>query len=116
MAYKENQTATIGAGASLSAAVPLGEKTLVGIIVPNGWTAANLSFQASEDDTNFFELQTYAGAPVAITVPVTTGCYIAVDPTQWRGITNVKVRSGTSGTPVNQTSQMALTLVLRTIY
>ena len=116
MAYKENQTATIAASASLSGAVPLGEKTLVGIIVPNGWTAANLTFQASEDDQNFFELQNNSGTAMTVTVPLTTGCYIALDPTQWRGVSNIKVRSGTSGALVAQGSQMALTLVCRTIY
>ncbi|MGH6684031.1 MAG: hypothetical protein ACRECA_08960 [Pseudolabrys sp.] len=116
MAYIDFQTATIAPGASLSGEALLGEKTLVGIIVPNGWTAANLTFQATPDDTNFYELQNAAGTAMTVTVPLTTGCFIAVDPTQWRGITGIKVRSGTSGSPVNQTGGASITLVTRTIY
>jgi hypothetical protein len=114
MAYIEIQTATIGAGASLSAEVGLGEKTLVGIVMPAGWDAASLTFQASPDDVNFPEL--YDGAGNAVSFTVAAGQFIAVDPTRWRGVTAIKVRSGTSGAPVNQTAARTLTLVTRTIY
>lgn len=116
MSYIDSQTATIAAGQSLSAEVALGEKTLVGIVVPSGWTAANLTFQGTPDDLNFYELYNYAGSELTVMVPVTTGCLIAVDPAQWRGITGIKVRSGTSASPVDQASQAQLTLITRTIY
>lgn len=114
MAYIETQTATIGVGASLSAEVALGEKTLVGIVMPAGWDAAALTFQASPDDVNFSELYSSAGSAVSFTVAA--GQFIAVDPTTWRGVTGIKVRSGTAAAPVNQTANRSLTLITRTIY
>ena len=114
MAYIDFQTATIGVGTSLSAEVALGEKTLVGIVMPAGWDAASLTFQATPDDATFSELQDGAGSAVSFTV--SAGVFVQVDPTKWRGITGIKVRSGTSGAPVNQTANRVLTLVTRTIY
>jgi hypothetical protein len=114
MAYIEIQTATIANGASLSAEVALGEKTLVGIVMPAAWDAAGLTFQASQDDVTFSELQDGSGAAISFTV--SAGIFVAVDPTRWRGITGIKVRSGTSGAPVNQTAQRTIQLITRTIY
>jgi len=114
MAYIEFQTATIAASASLSSEVPLGEKSLVGIVMPPAWTAASLTFQATPDDTNFYEL--YDGAGNEVTVVAGAGQFVQVDPTKWRGITGIKIRSGTAAGPVNQTSAVTLTLVTRTIY
>lgn len=114
MAYIEYQTATISAGNSLSAEVALGEKTLVGIVMPGTWTAASLTFQATPDDINFYEM--YDSAGNEITVPAAAGQFIQIDPTMWRGITGLKVRSGTATTPVNQVAAATITLVTRTVY
>ena len=114
MAYIETQTVTIASGASLSPEVALGEKTLVGIVMPAGWDAASLTFQATPDDANFSELQDGAGNAVSFTV--SAGVFIAVDPTKWRGVTGIKVRSGTSGSPVNQTANRTLTLITRSVF
>ena len=114
MAYIEFQTATIAAGGSLSAEVALGEKTLVGIVMPAVWTAAGLTFQAAPDDVNFCEL--YDGAGSEVTLTAAASQFVQVDPTKWRGITGIKIRSGTSASPVIQTAAAVLTLITRTIY
>ena len=107
-----DQTAvTITSGTSLSAAVALGAKTMVGIAMPAGWDAAVLTFQASVDDgTTWLEMQSTSAA---ISYTAAAGQYIAIDPTLWRGINKIKVRSGTSGSAVNQTADRVLTLVTR---
>ena len=114
MAYIDFQTATIASGTSLSAEVPLGQKTLVGIVLPAAWTSASLTFQATPDDINFSEL--YDGAGNAVTLTAAAGQFIQIDPTKWRGITGIKVRSGTAASPVNQAAAAAITLVTRTVY
>lgn len=114
MAYIEPQVATIAATTSLSAEVPLGEKTLVGIVMPAAWTAASITFQVTPDDVNFSEL--YDGAGNEVTLTAAAGQFLQIDPTKWRGITAVKVRSGTAATPVAQAVQAVLTLITRTIY
>ena len=78
--------------------------------MPSSWTSANITFQASPDGVNFGNLFSYLGAEVTfVAVP---GQFLAVDPTLWRGARAIKVRSGTSGTPVAQTSQVTLQLVV----
>lgn len=113
------QTATIAASASLSGQVNLGEKQLLGIYMPAAWTAADITFQSSPDGgVTWDELNTTDGAaadavtPFQIHLPAAS-LFIGIDPTRLRGVNCIKVRSGTSGTPVNQVAQAVLTLVTR---
>jgi hypothetical protein len=113
-----NVTAAIAAGASLSGQVNLGAKTLVGIVIPANWTTAGLSFQASGDGgATFGELLDETATPKSVS-SVTSGAYtvIAVDPTKWRGINCIKIRSGTSAAPVVQVNAVAITLILRSVF
>jgi hypothetical protein len=101
----------IASGQSLSAAVPLGEFVLTGIAMDVGWDAAALTFQVSADGgTTWLEMQS---ASAVISYTAAAGQYIAIDPTLWRGINMIKIRSGTVGAPVNQTAARTLTLVTR---
>ena len=112
-------TVTIANGQSLSPAVNLGQKTLVGLQMPATWTAADITFQASGDGgTTFGELETSDGvaanavAPFTIHTPVALQV-IAFDPTRFRGVNCMKVRSGTSSVPVNQGQNSPITLLVR---
>jgi len=107
----EQITATIASGTSLSPATGLGAKTLVGIAMPAGWDAASLTFQISIDGgTTWLEMAAFSAGIVA-----SASNFISVDPTYWRGLNNIKVRSGTSGAAVNQTADRVLTLLVRPI-
>jgi hypothetical protein len=112
-------TATIAAGQSLSGQVSLGQKTLVGIYMPAAWTAADLTFQVSGDGGTTFEefvVTDLTAANAVATVQVHTPAasqFIGLDPAKFRGVNCIKVRSGTSGTPVNQVAQAVITLALR---
>jgi hypothetical protein len=102
---------TITSGTALSPAVPLGEFVLTGIAMPAAWDAAALSFQVSADGGQTYgEMQTTAAA---VSYLAAANQFIAIDPAIWRGINMIKVRSGSSGTPVNQTADRVLTLVTR---
>ena len=110
----------IANGQSLSAAIDLGSKTLVGIQMPAAWTSpggayGQLSFQASFDgatfanvfDDNNFEFFLYAAAPgytVFRAVPSTL---------LWLGVRWLKVRAGLSGSPVNQDAERTIQLLVR---
>jgi len=105
---------TIANGQSISAEADLGAKTLVGIAMPAAWTAAVLTFQVTIDNgATWLEATTSAGAAFSFTVAA--GQFIAVDPALWRGINAIKIRSGTSGTPVAQGSDRVLNLILRSV-
>ena len=102
---------TISNGTSLSPAVPLGDWTMCGIAMPAGWDAASLSFQVSVDGgSTWLEMQDGASA---YSLTAAAGQYIAFEPFKWTGVNHVKVRSGTSGSAVNQTADRALTLITR---
>ncbi len=101
--------ATIASGQSLSGEVDIGNKLLVGIWMPSGWDAAAMTFQVSPDGgTTWLELQS---ASAVVSYTVAAGQFIGVDPTIWRGVMSLKVRSGTFGAPVNQTANRTITLI-----
>ena len=105
-------TATIASGASLSAAVNVSRSNVIGIIMPTGWTAAALTFQASIDGDNFFDLYDQAGTETNI--PTAASRFVGgLDALNFGSFNYLKVRSGTTGTPVNQAASRELTLVLR---
>jgi hypothetical protein len=115
MALFSTVTAAIAAGQSLSSQVNLGEQTLVGVFVPSGWTSANMTFEASPDGgTTWGNLFSYLGAEVVF-VSI-AGQFLAVDPTLWKGVYSLKVRSGTSASPVNQASAVSVTLAIKNLY
>jgi hypothetical protein len=59
-----NLTATIASSSSLSDVLDLFGTTLSGFVMPASWTSANITFQASVDGTNFFDLYDQFGVEV----------------------------------------------------
>lgn len=102
-------TATIASGASLSGSVNLGGGRLFAIMMPADWTAADLTFQASVDGTTFYNV--YDEEDSEVTVQAAEDRYIILEPARWLGVRYLKVRSGTSGSAVNQGADRAITLV-----
>jgi hypothetical protein len=110
------QSTVINSGTALSATVNLSSLVLVGIQLPAAWDAANITFLHSTDNSTF---QSVFGptAEYALTSPA-ANLYITVDGAAAaanvsRALTHwVQIRSGTSATPVNQTANRTLTLVL----
>jgi len=106
---------TIASGASLSSAAHIGG-ALTKIIMPATWTAANLTFQwAGYDGLTFQNLVDVLGAALSVTEP--SGGFASVTvhlkPAEWLVLGQLKVRSGTSGTPVNQAAARTIQLVYR---
>ena len=105
------QNVTIANGQSLSNAVTLDRTTLVGIVMPADWTAASMTFQASTDDTNFFDLFDNFGNEVIHLVNLDR--YVVFDPSTFASVANLKVRSGTSGAAVNQAAERIIQILSR---
>lgn len=103
-------TATIANGASLSNAVSLGTSDLISIIMPAAWTAAALTYQFSVDGTNFYD----AYSATAELTATSTGAsrIININAATYDAARYIKIRSGTSATPVNQAADRTLTLIL----
>lgn len=105
------KTATVSDGESLSEAVYCEGLRLAAIVVPSGWNAADITFQGSVDGTNWYDLHEPSG-DTEVTVQAGASRYIVVaDPAAYEGLMRLKVRSGTSGTPVNQTGDVTVQLV-----
>lgn len=99
----------IANGASLSDALNLVGHTMVGIVMPSSWTAASLTFQASIDGTNYFNLFDDGGNEQTVTAAASEHLFLS--PLEWIGINWIKVRSGTSGAAVNQGGARTIQIV-----
>ena len=104
-------TATIANGQSLSGAIDLGATRLFAIgMDPTAWTAAALTFKASLDGTNYFDLVDSTGAALSWAVAAQQ-IVLNANAAQWLGIRYIKVQSGTTGTPVAQGAARTLTVI-----
>jgi len=113
----KKQVATIAIGTALASGVLIGDKVLCAILMPAGWDAAGLSFQASDDDgVTWNDMYDDAGLEVKLSPATPAAKRLSLDPSLFAGVTWIKVRSGLTGAPVNQTAARALTLVSRKFY
>lgn len=105
-------TVTIAINESLSGAADLDQYTLAAVVLPAAWTAAALTFQVTYDGTNYFDLSDYFDGEVTVSSTIAVASKaISLRPSQFLRVAGVKVRSGTSGTPVNQAAARIITLV-----
>lgn len=118
---------TIANGESLSGALDVRYRFVVGLITPAEWDAAGIGFHVSYDGgTTFVQLSVpdRTSAPpygldeleiLAADVPPTESVYIALDPAWFLGVTHVKVRSQTAGSAVVQTPARTVILMTRDV-
>jgi hypothetical protein len=106
-----NTTVTIANGASQSSEIALGENSLVAIIIPAGWTAADITALGSADGDTYYDLYDTDGNEV--TVQADESRSIVLDPAEWTGLKFIKLRSGTTALAVNQGAARTLTVLYR---
>lgn len=109
---------TVANGASLSNTIKLEGRALSGILIPSAWTTANLTFQgAVEDDSDasatYFNL--YDAAGIEMQVVAAASRLVILDPVDFASIRWLKVRSGTSGSAVNQGADRDIYLMARNL-
>jgi hypothetical protein len=106
----------IGTGADgLSGYTRLEGYTLVGMIMPSAWTAANITFESCATyDGTYLDVYDQDGTEVTVTVGSASD-YIILEPAKFAGLGWTKLRSGTTGTPVQQAAARTVTLVLRPV-
>lgn len=104
-------TATISGGGSLSAEVDLNGHNIVGIYMPGTWQTANLTFQASNaTGGTFYDVYDSAGNELVVTAAASR---VIVDVPELAPIRFLKVRSGTTGTPVVQAANRNIILLVK---
>ena len=85
--------------------------TLWGMLLPSGWTAADVTFQGTVDNTNWKDLYNANGGQIGVTgVP---DKIIVLPPAVFSAISSFKIRSGTNETPVAQGANRDIYLLLR---
>lgn len=116
-----NLTATILSGEALSDAIDLSafatnkdSYRLFSITLPE-MTSAAITFQSSRDNGVTW-LDLYDATNTEITIPASTGIReIVLDPYIFSSVYMLKVRSGTSGTVVNQAAERLIGLITRNV-
>jgi hypothetical protein len=106
----ETRTLGIAINTALSEAIDLGGRKLVAIVMPSGWDAASLTFQASPDGVTYYNVYDSA-TERSLTVDVSR--FLHVDMEDWLGVRFLKLRSGTAATPVDQTAARTFTLIIQ---
>ncbi len=107
------KTTTIAASASLSSFITLGVGTPAMIEMPSAWDAASITFQTSIDGTVFQDYYDTLGNEV--TVIAVASRNIKQDVGDFAGAKFIKIRSGTSAVPVNQTSLRTIRVSVRVL-
>lgn len=102
-------SAVIALNGNLSTAVDLGSQRPVRLIMPAAWTAADLTFQASNDGTTFNNLYDSLGNEYTVKVDINRAVILPVY--DFYGIRFLKLRSGTSGSPVTQLAARTILVV-----
>lgn len=110
----EKTNATITSGTSLSNAIDLKNLRLFGLDIPLGWTAANVTIQQKHTDGTYRAVKDSSG--LELSFPAVAGDVIRFDnPAQFAALTDIKILSGTTATPVSQAADRTINLILRAI-
>lgn len=104
---------TISTGATgLSGSIDMTGCVLVGVQMSTAWTAGGITFAAATSESGTYQ-SVYGSTGDEITLTVDASRFVNVSPLTSVGYRWLKVRSGTSGTPVAQAAERTLTLVTR---
>lgn len=108
---QQTVTTSIPATQALSAPVWIGNAALTAIRMPAAWDAAALTFQCAVNPVNgpWLNLHDQAGAEISFAAAANR--HIALTHNPLRGLLWVRVRSGTTGTPVTQSANRDLVLI-----
>jgi len=105
-------TATIALNGNLSAAVELNGADVLRIAMPAAWTAADLTFQVSDDGGTTFRNVYWDWGPEMV---VDAAASMSIELSPFVGLHNIdqlKVRSGTAGVPVAQAAERLILLAV----
>ncbi len=106
--------ATIPSGASVSNALDCNNRAITGFIAPAGWTTAALTIEASVNGTEWVtELFDSTSNPAGSFAAITASAGYAVDLASLVPWQYVRLRSGTSASPVNQGADRVFKVVQR---
>lgn len=110
MPFENKVDATIASGGSLSSEINLSGSRVFAIQMPASWTAASLTFQGSDKAGGTYN-NIYDEEGSEVTVTTDASRFVILEPAKFLGLRNLKIRSGTSSSAVNQGADRVITLV-----
>ena len=112
---RSTRVLTINNGASVSNTLDLTETNLLGFITPAAWTTAALTLEVSPDGVTFYPAYDYTGSQTGyFSAPAVSAGY-AVDLSSLMPWRYVRLRSGTSATPVTQAAARTFIAITRAL-
>jgi len=111
-----NEIITImDSGSGISGSATINNTDIAALVTPSNWTTNNISFQVSHGDGIFRSLKGYdTGTEYYITSASAGGWYPLVFQ-NFFGVTDLKIVSGLSASPIAQSGSRIVTLVTRTL-
>lgn len=110
LALSQPHDFVIANGESLTEDINLAGNVLVGIYIPVGFTGTTISFAISADGVTWFNMYVADGTEALATVA--PGRYVTLDSNSFLGGRWLRVRSGPSAAPTNQSGDSTITLSL----
>lgn len=110
--YNKLETVIIPSGGSLSPGIDVSGYSKFSILTPSEWTAADLTFLSSSTLDGTYQ-SLYDDALIEISAKVSGGVNTSLNVVSLKISPNnyIKIRSGTTATPVNQEAERTLTLI-----
>lgn len=106
---------TMSSGSGISGSATVGNTDIVALVTPSDWTTNNISFQVSHGDGNFYSLNDYDLGTEYYITSASAGRWYPLSFQNFYGVTDLKVVSGLSASPIAQSGSRIITLVTRTI-
>ena len=108
------RTVTIASGQSLGNAIDLEGAEVFALHMPAAWTTANLTLQAAATSGGTYQdVYDDLGSEVVITAVAARAIAVDANALKLAGLQFIKLRSGTTGTPVAQGADRTITVVCK---
>lgn len=113
---RRNEIITImDSGSGVSGSTTVNNTDLVALVTPSNWTTNNISFQVSHGDGIFTSLKGYDTGTEYYLTSASAGGWYPLTFQNFFGVTDLKVVSGLSASPIAQSGSRIITLVTRTL-
>lgn len=110
---REAKTLTIPLNGSVTQTLDVAYTTLIGFIIPSAWTAAGLTIEVSHDNITWVQPKDSFGSTVGYYSDITASTAYATDVQSLLPWRYLRLRSGTTATPINQTAARNIVVIKR---
>lgn len=107
---RQSKQVTILSGDSVSDSVDLVSELVNSFQMPSSWTAATVSLEVSNDNTNWVStVFDYTNIQAGVYISAVAGAAYAIDVVTFAGFRYIRFRSGTAASPVAQGADRTIT-------